>query len=171
MTSTDNLLDTTDRALIGRAHHVVDIENLLGLTRAMSIDPATGRLYRGLVQAGDHDLFTVAADVNRWPDAKFAFGGAHVVAGYGPDGADRALDAAVDLDHIAARFDTLVIASGDHWFTDMAYRAGRLGLHVVVDRERWRSGGAAGRATTGHGSASLAGAARDEKGPMLVPTS
>lgn len=132
MTSTDILLDTTDRAIIGRAHHVVDIENLLGLTRAMSIDPATGRLYRGLVQAGDHDLFTVAADVNRWPDTKFAFGGAHVVAGYGRDGADRALDAAVDLDHIARRFDTLVIASGDHWFTDMAYRAGRLGLHVVV---------------------------------------
>jgi hypothetical protein len=42
------------------------------------------------------------------------------VVGSGPDGADKALLATCDAAQIAARYDTVVIASGDHIFADLA---------------------------------------------------
>ena len=55
-----------------------------------------------------------------------------VVGANGPDGADRALLAAIDLYAVARRYDELVIASGDHAFADVARRARALGLSVQV---------------------------------------
>jgi glycerophosphoryl diester phosphodiesterase len=55
-----------------------------------------------------------------------------VVGSDGPDGADRALLAAIDLRRVARDYDELVIASGDGAFTDLARRAKALGLTVHV---------------------------------------
>ena len=55
-----------------------------------------------------------------------------VVGAQCPDGADRALLAAIDLRRVARDFDELVIVSGDHAFADLARRAKRAGLSVQV---------------------------------------
>ena len=116
----------------GRAHHVVDIENLLALHRGDHVAPDAGLRYRSIAGVGREDLVTVAADVNRWFEAKVAFPGARVLPGYWSDGADRALTDAIDVEFLATRFDTVVIGSGDGWFTGLAYEARRAGLKVVV---------------------------------------
>ncbi len=116
----------------GRAFHVVDIENLLALTRGERIEPVAYQLYRAVAGVGPSDLLTVAADRSRVFEVRTAFPGAEVRFGTGPDGADRALLDAIDVQLLARRFDTLVIGSGDHLFWDLAYRARSAGLKVVV---------------------------------------
>jgi len=116
----------------GRAHHIIDIENLLVLTRDEPVAPWAGELYRAVAGVGPSDLLTVAADRSRVFGVRAAFPGAEVRWGSGPDGADLALLAATDVDLLARRFDTLVIGSGDHLFWDLAYRARIAGLKVVV---------------------------------------
>ena len=49
-----------------------------------------------------------------------------------PDGADRALLAAIDLRRVAGDFEELVIISGDRAFSDLARRAKQVGLPVHV---------------------------------------
>lgn len=53
-----------------------------------------------------------------------------VVGHNGPDGADQAILAAVDLDHIARRYQRVVIASGDAAFTWVAQALRERGLLV-----------------------------------------
>lgn len=55
-----------------------------------------------------------------------------VVGAHAPDGADRALLAAIDVHRVARDYDELVIISGDHAFAPLARRAKRLGLRVHV---------------------------------------
>lgn len=55
-----------------------------------------------------------------------------VVGANAPDGADRALLAAINIYRVARDYDELVIISGDHAFVPMARRAKRLGLRVHV---------------------------------------
>lgn len=55
-----------------------------------------------------------------------------VVGADAPDGADRALLAAIDLHRVARDYDQLVIISGDHAFADLARRAKQHGLTVHV---------------------------------------
>jgi len=117
---------------IKRTYHAVDIENILALTHGMAIGLRAGELYKATVGFGPGDLIEVAADVTRVFQARAAFPGAKVLHGVGRDGADRALIASIDLDHIAGRFDSITIASGDHAFVDLAYRARRRGLEVIV---------------------------------------
>jgi hypothetical protein len=52
----------------------------------------------------------------------------------GADGADRELINAIDLAHDSARFDRLVIASGDPCFTELALAARQAGMvvHQVI---------------------------------------
>jgi CTP:molybdopterin cytidylyltransferase MocA len=69
------------------------------------------RKYRGAIN-GDNVKWVVGADA--------------------PDGADRALLAAIDVRRVARDFDELVIISGDHAFVDVARRARALGLTVHV---------------------------------------
>ena len=55
-----------------------------------------------------------------------------VVGANAPDGADRALLAAIDLRRVARDYDELVIISGDHAFSELAHRAKTFGLSVHV---------------------------------------
>lgn len=115
-----------------RAHHLIDIENLLALTHGQPVAPAAGQLYRAVAGVGPGDLLTVAADRSRVFEVHAAFPGAALRWGTGPDGADLALLDAIDVHLLARRFDTLVIGSGDHLFWDLAYRARAVDLKVVV---------------------------------------
>jgi hypothetical protein len=64
----------------------------------------------------------------------------------GKDGADLALLEYADLRHAVRRFSTLVIASGDHIFADLARAAGDAGMrtHQIIGRgfasiDLWRA--------------------------------
>lgn len=48
----------------------------------------------------------------------------------GPDGAEMAIAEVLDVGHVATRHATLVIVSGDHFFTGLTHDAHRHGMHV-----------------------------------------
>jgi hypothetical protein len=117
----------------GRTLHVLDIENLVGGSAVgpTAVGPALSA-YRATaaVRAGDHVIIgsgpalAVAAGL-AWP-------GARLLLGHGIDGADRALLDAVDVDFVAAHYDRVVIASGDHCFAQLARSLRAAGLDVTV---------------------------------------
>ncbi|MCK5929055.1 MAG: NYN domain-containing protein [Nocardioides sp.] len=78
-----------------------------------------------------------------------------------PDGADHALLSAIDLRRVARRYDELVIASGDHIFSDLARAARHHGLSVRAittrdPREPHRNRMSAALRTAAHLATSLA---------------
>jgi hypothetical protein len=115
-----------------RAIHLVDVENIFALTHGEVVGGQAGAIYNAVAPVGPEDLLMVAADVSRIFDITTAFPGAWVRPGRGQDGAELALINGFDLDHIAGRFDSVVIGSGDHRFVDVAYWARERGLNVVV---------------------------------------
>lgn len=70
----------------------------------------------------DQDLFNVYRD---WPGPRGIFRS-------GEDGADLALLAELDDTKYLARFDEIVLVSGDHIFLDRVVELGQLGIRVTV---------------------------------------
>lgn len=97
--------------LTGQAPGFSDLDHIvIGASRAVAAK------YLGVIHA---------------PNVKWVFGA------NAPDGADRALLAAIDVHRVARDYNELVIISGDHAFAPLARRAKRLGLRVhVVNAER-----------------------------------
>jgi len=116
---------------------IVDVENLTHGAKATCQQAAAlwGVLTQQAPGIAPHDHVVVGAAryvVRRY---RAAIDGANVkwvVGSDGPNGADRALIAAIDLRRVARDYDELVIASGDGAFTDLARRAKALGLTVHV---------------------------------------
>jgi hypothetical protein len=79
-----------------------------------------------------HDHVIIGTNPALGLTAAAAIPGARLVVGRGPDGADRALLAAVDPAHVARRYQRLVIGSGDHAFVPLAREARRRGVAVTV---------------------------------------
>jgi NYN domain len=121
---------------VGRSHHIIDIENLYGEHRRAQYEPWFADLYAGVVGLGPTDLVSVAADHKRAFAVDSVFPGARRLVGRGVDGADVALIDSIDWPSLARGCDTVVIASGDYRFVDVAYRARSLGLRVVVVSRR-----------------------------------
>lgn len=118
----------------GRTLHLIDLDNLLGGTvwSKERLNAVAAR-YQSVahVTAGDHLI--VGVDVHGVVAAAAQYPGARVLAGYGTDGADRELLAAVaDLDWIASRYDRVVIASGDGCFAQTAQALVRRGVAVTL---------------------------------------
>jgi hypothetical protein len=117
----------------GRTLHLLDVENLSGGRAAgpRAVAPALAA-YRRTVTCGADDhvvlgsgpLLALAAG-RSWP-------GARLVVGRGVDGADRALLRAADPEFLAARFDRVVVGSGDHAFADLVAALRARGVAVVV---------------------------------------
>lgn len=117
----------------GRSLHLVDIENLAGGAR-LPIDVFVGvkARYDELFPERSNDHVIVGSNpylqllMNRlWP-------GDRVVAGWGKDGADRALLGNAEPRDLSRRFHRVVIGSGDHIFTALARALHDLGVEVVV---------------------------------------
>jgi hypothetical protein len=121
------------RLLRGRVLLLDDHENLCGgpdapvavskaiwtaLTQALSVDEYDNAIV-GLSGFGAKNLME-----------SLPMGQLRLVLGRGPDGADNALIRAIDPDHVASRFDSVAIASGDHIFATLAWRLRDLGLMV-----------------------------------------
>jgi hypothetical protein len=116
-----------------RTLHLIDVENVAGMARPTEtqVGAALAR-YRAAVRVGPSDQIVIAANLTTAAWAKWAWPGALVRAASGPDGADLALLGDADPDHVARRFQRVVIASGDHVFTERARELRARGLHVEV---------------------------------------
>lgn len=127
----------------GRTLHVVDIENICGgpdQVRTSGKESAAAFSRAAGVAPGDHML--VACNPALLFHSRDRFPGARLVGAHGPDGADRALlGALTNVDWIAARFDRVVIGSGDHCFAPVVTALRARGIMVgVVAREGSISG-------------------------------
>jgi hypothetical protein len=116
---------------------IVDLENLTHGAKATCEQTAAlwGVLTQQAPGIASHDHVVVGAARYVVRKYRAAINGANVkwvVGSDGPDGADRALIAAIDLRRVARDYDELVIASGDGAFTDLARKAKALGLTVHV---------------------------------------
>ncbi len=124
---------TTTRTL-----HLVDIENLVGNPFASKRD-ALDALDRYLELAGyrDGDQIVVAANPGLIREIGFDLTlPCSLHAARGDDGADLILLAQAEPGWVAARFDRLVIGSGDAEFVDAALAVRDLGTPVVVVSRR-----------------------------------
>lgn len=119
-----------------RRYVLIDIENL---TAGSSTRSEVRALWRSLTQPGfgittdDHVVVGASRHVARKLATSMAGSNVRWVVGAAePDGADRALLAAINLHQVAKKYEELVIMSGDHAFSDLARRAKALGLRVHV---------------------------------------
>lgn len=120
-----------------RRYILVDIENPTRGAKVTSADVAEfwNILKRQAPGIAPRDHVVVGASRMVVRKYRAAIQGANVkwvVGADAPDGADRALLAAVDLRSVARGYDELVIISGDHAFSDLARRAKKFGLTVHV---------------------------------------
>lgn len=126
-----------------RRYVLVDIENLTAGSATRSCAKAVWRAISEELGITPNDHVVVGG--NRYVTNKLwtTIAGANikwVVGANGPDGADRALLAAINLRQVAKHYNELVIMSGDHSFAEQALRAKRLGLPVHVVTTQRSSG-------------------------------
>jgi hypothetical protein len=135
----------------GRALHLVDLENLVGdPDAACEVIDAVLDDYVRSASLGADDLVTVAVNHRMYRRACFSLDrGWKVGLASGPDACDHVLLAEAPFDWVAARFDRLVVGSGDHIFCDLVHAVRRRAMPVwVVSQERClsrRLGAAASR--------------------------
>jgi hypothetical protein len=108
----------------------LDIENLNQGSADDYSKPTS--LWHRVVGINTADLAVIGADVTGAIAAKAALPHAGLVAGRGESGADRALVARGRANLSTHRFNTLIIGSGDHEFSDLAREARSNGLYVLV---------------------------------------
>ena len=122
----------------GRAFNAIDIENLIGRpSTEQSAFEWVAMNYRNIVPAAVGDHIVIGANpslghlaIKYWPSAR-------LVVRWGRDGADIALIECVkDVEFIAARYDRIVIGSGDGVFVNVVRAFRRLGLPVEVVARR-----------------------------------
>ena len=116
-----------------RSLHLVDVENLLGSTRFTAHDvTASATAYAAVASVAPHDLVVVSSSHFTAPATWFGWGSARRIVRSGPDGADLALIEILVTENVAARFDRVVIASGDGIFADAAAQLQQAKVAVTV---------------------------------------
>jgi hypothetical protein len=120
-----------------RAVHLVDAENLLGTAAPRSADVRQlAARYAGVVGFGPMDQVVIACSHLAFKTIGFCWPGPQYLLRSGPDGADLALLAVLQYDHIAARFPRVVIASGDHIFAHAVTELVTSGCRVTIAARR-----------------------------------
>lgn len=119
-----------------RTFHALDIENLVGGTRASKADVhRLMQIYREQafgVRQGDVAL--IGASHYAATSYMFALGDfdAEWTLGSGSDGAELSMMDRMDLPYIARHFDRIVVGSGDHIWLDTILKSKELGLRVAI---------------------------------------
>lgn len=117
----------------GRTLHVIDIENLVGgsIAGPTAVGPALSA-YRRTMAVGRDDHVVLGSGPTLAVATGLAWPGAQLRIGRGVDGADRALLGVLDPDFVAAHYDRVVVASGDHAFVGFVSALRARGTAVVV---------------------------------------
>lgn len=126
-------LPLKQRALRGRRLVVVDIENVVGgavLTAAQA--EWARRAIHDAIALGDQEQVIIGTSHAGLLATGVGWEGARLVVRSGSDGADLALLDVLAWEHIAERFDELVLVSGDGIFTDAVAALAAQGLRVTV---------------------------------------
>ena len=121
----------------GRTLHLLDLENLAGGSAATSDDvDAAVSAYEAVVPfvPGDHRV--VACGKGLVYPVKDRWAGALVKYARGIDGADRLLLTEAEPEYVAAHYDRVVVASGDHVFSGLVAELDRRGVDVCVVSRR-----------------------------------
>lgn len=121
----------------GRALHLVDLDNLVGGPDHPELAVPALRVYLAVAdfEVGDH--LVLGADSSLAHKTCFDLPrGARLLIGYGKDGADDRLIAAAEPSFVAARYDRVVICSGDHRFAPLARDLSARGVVVDVAARR-----------------------------------
>src|ERR1700722_10550794 len=120
-----------------RALHVVDIENLAGaaIPSLDLVSEVQGRYLACLGFGADDQVVLAASHLGLlnaglgWPHARYRVRS-------GKDGADLALIDVLEHENVAARFDHVVIGSGDGRFGQAAASLAARGVHITVVSRR-----------------------------------
>jgi hypothetical protein len=127
------LLTSSTPLPAGRSLHLVDVENLLGGTAFAEHDVAAlACAYRRSAAIGPSDPVIVASSHHTAPAVWFGWGDARRLVRSGSDGADLALLDVIEHENVAARFQRIVIGSGDGIFAFPAAALQRAGVAVTV---------------------------------------
>lgn len=126
---------TGSRRKVGAARtlYLVDLENVVGHGQMTAVEAewAWADLTAQLsIRPGD--LAVVATGRGSAVQAAFAVRPHRLRIGHGIDGADLQLLQVLDTEPIAARYDRVVLVSGDAIFTEAIARLGAWGVEVVV---------------------------------------
>ena len=134
-----DLVMTTKKSIrqlrTGRAYLCVDAENLLATPRFTEDNAATLKAeLMALIDdwSGDIQVSLATGNCRSAAALRYGFGLGRVSWRRGPDGADFELISVLETDHLAARFECVVIASGDGRFADVAAALAAQGCHVIV---------------------------------------
>lgn len=116
---------------LGRTAYFIDIDNLCGsgVAPKQMVEISVGAL-RARYRPQSTDLVYCAATAIAAYHCKAAWPGCSVRIGRGPDGADLQLLNDAKPEWLAARFDRVVIASGDGIFAPLAEELIKSGLKV-----------------------------------------
>jgi hypothetical protein len=129
-----NRRTSTDDHDLGRVLHLVDVENLAG-SADFSIEDAVRvhAEYERVAPIGSINQLILATSHRAAPSAWFGFpAGARRLVRSGPHGADLALLEVVKTEFVAARFQHVVLGSGDGIFAFMAAGLQAKGCGVTV---------------------------------------
>jgi hypothetical protein len=126
---------TKARGLRGRTLYLIDLENMAGSSELCFADVAKAQVrIRGAVTPAVTDHTVIASSHHNAAASYFGWtGSAQRLARSGQDGADDALlEVVSDVTWIAARYDHVVIASGDHAFASAVAALKAAGCRVTV---------------------------------------
>lgn len=111
----------------------MDIENINGgAVKSRALAEAAWRQVAEAIGLGDDELVVVGAGPSSLLAAGISHPSARLVLGHGINGADSALIEVLHDEHLADRFDEIVIASGDGIFTDVTAALAFSGAKVTV---------------------------------------
>ena len=117
----------------GRVAVLVDIQNV---TRDGMPSPAAAKFSQVLLSSVvevDDAHWMIATGPGSYADVAFAWGAkGRVWCRAGEHGAEEELIERARHEKLVDRFDTIVVCSGDHRFTDLVVEAGREGKRVIV---------------------------------------
>lgn len=117
----------------GRTIHLIDIENLCGEARPSKAQVEHARKrYLGVVGGENRDQFIVASSKGNLLNSSSGWPKARYLARDGKDGADICLARVVVEEGVAERFDSVVMASGDHGLAPFVSQLARRGLDTTV---------------------------------------
>jgi len=126
---------TTSAPDTARTYHLVDVENLCGSGHP-ELEELRATLSSYASSVGLSATDQGRASMSYYETRRFLFELPSqlrwVVAGTGHDAADDALLFDCDPEHLASRFNRIVLATGDHRFAGLAAELRSRGMHVTV---------------------------------------